>query len=183
MKKTGLLILLAVFSATLILSWVAVSAQDAPSIIGVDKCKTCHKSEKKGNQYQKWLDSKHSGAFATLANEASLALAKEKGIEDPQKAEECLYCHTTAAFLKAPLDAAGKYTDAEGVGCEACHGAGSLYKSMKVMKDLEQATANGLLAVTEETCTKCHNENSPTFKGFDYAARSAEVAHPYPAAE
>jgi hypothetical protein len=153
-------------------------------LIGAPKCKMCHKS-KTGDQWGIWEGSKHAQAFVTLGSEESKKIAAEMGLGDPQKEEACLKCHATQAFLgrDVPLDKRGKYEDAEGVGCEACHGAGSLYKSMKVMKDLEQATANGLLAVTEETCVKCHNENSPTFKGFDYAARSAEVAHPYPAAE
>lgn len=179
MKKLSLLVLVA-FLGVLALSWASAVAEDGPAIIGVDKCKICHKKDKKGNQYKVWLDSKHAGAFATLASEASLALAKEMGIEDPQKDEGCLYCHTTKGFLKAPLDPKGKYTDAEGVGCEACHGAGSEYKSMKVMKDREASIAAGLNVEGEATCLKCHNEKSPTFKGFDYAARWEEVAHPYP---
>ena len=29
-------------------------------------------------------------------------------------------------------------------------------------------------------CRKCHNDESPTFKGFDYAEYSAKIAHPIP---
>jgi hypothetical protein len=38
----------------------------------------------------------------------------------------------------------------------------------------------GLLAVTEESCTGCHNEKSPGFKGFNFEEMSAKIAHPYP---
>jgi len=182
MKKLSLLVLVA-FLGVLALSWATAVAEDGPSIIGVDKCKICHKKDAKGNQYKVWLDSKHSGAYATLASEASLALAKEMGIENPQAAEDCLACHTTKGFLKAPIDAKGKYVDDEGVGCEACHGAGSGYKSMKVMKDHDAAVAAGMKMDGESNCVMCHNEKSPTFKDFDYAARWEEVKHPYPVAE
>ena len=33
---------------------------------------------------------------------------------------------------------------------------------------------------SEKVCVTCHNEKSPTYKAFDYAARLAEVAHPNP---
>ena len=66
------------------------------------------------------------------------------------------------------------------MGCESCHGAGSEYKSMKVMKDREASVAAGLVIPTEETCTGCHNDKSPTFKGFDFAEYSAKIAHPNP---
>lgn len=182
MKKLSLIVLVA-FLGVLAFTVVTAGAEDGPAIVGVDKCKICHKKDAKGNQYKVWLESKHAGAFATLASEASLALAKEMGIEDPQKDEGCLYCHTTKGFLKAPLDAKTKYTDEEGVGCEACHGAGSEYKSMKVMKDHEASIAAGLLLEGESNCVMCHNEKSPTFKGFEYAARWEEVKHPHPEAE
>jgi hypothetical protein len=55
---------------------------------------------------------------------------------------------------------------------------------MKVMKDLYAGTAKaadyGLVMPTEETCKTCHNEKSPTFKGFDFAKYSEMIAHPVP---
>jgi hypothetical protein len=38
----------------------------------------------------------------------------------------------------------------------------------------------GLLSISEETCLACHNDKSPTFKGFDFEAALEQVAHPYP---
>jgi hypothetical protein len=40
---------------------------------------------------------------------------------------------------------------------------------MKAMKDHSLSVAAGVLPVTEKTCLQCHNKNSPTFKGFDFA--------------
>jgi hypothetical protein len=40
--------------------------------------------------------------------------------------------------------------------CEGCHGPGSEYKGMTVMKDPEQATAAGLVRPGAEFCSRCH---------------------------
>jgi hypothetical protein len=71
-----------------------------------------------------------------------------------------------------------KYDPSEGIGCEACHGPGSEYKSMKVMKDTEASMAAGLVLPPEDHCLQCHNENSPTYKPFDFEKRWAQIAHP-----
>lgn len=162
---------------------MATTAMADASYIGVDGCKMCHKKEAKGDQYGKWAAGPHAGAYATLGTEESKAAAVAAGIEgNPQEAPECLSCHVTAAGVDAAM-LGKKYKVEDGVGCESCHGAGSEYKSMKVMKDPEAAVAAGLTVITEETCTACHNEQSPTFKGFDFAEYSAKVAHPDPTRE
>ena len=38
-----------------------------------------------------------------------------------------------------------KFKIEDGVQCETCHGAGSNYKSLKVMKNEKDAIANGLI--------------------------------------
>ena len=102
----------------------AAPATPAAMYVGVKRCKTCHNLEKAGGQFAKWSESKHAKAFATLATPKALEIAKEKGIADPQKADECLSCHVTG-----PGAAAEKFKEsvvaADGVGCESCHGAGS----------------------------------------------------------
>ena len=174
---------LAVFGG--IMLGMAQEAVAGPELVGSPKCKVCHKA-KTGDQWKIWTESKHAGAFATLASEESKKIAAAKGIEDPQTAPECLKCHTTKAFLgkDVAVNDKGKYEDAEGVGCEACHGPGSEYKSKKVMTDPAAAKAAGLVRdKSAEACTRCHNEESPTFKGFEFEERWAEVAHPVPAGE
>ena len=151
-------------------------------IVGAPKCKSCHKS-KTGDQWAKWEGSKHAGAFATLGTDAAKKIATEKGLGDPQTEEACLKCHVTQAFLgrDVVINVKNKYLDSEGVGCEACHGAGSDYKSKKVMKDHDASVAAGMIRdKSEEFCVKCHNEESPTFTGFVFADRWAEIAHPVP---
>jgi len=167
-------------AAAIVLSAFAALAEE-PTIIGVPKCKMCHKA-KTGDQFKIWSESKHAGAFETLKSEASLAIAAEKELGNPWEEPACLKCHTTQAFLGAELAAKTKYVIEEGVGCESCHGAGSAYKSKKVMKDHDAAVAAGLKLEGETYCVMCHNEESPTFKAFDFEARWAEIAHPIPEA-
>lgn len=152
-------------------------------LIGASKCGMCHKA-KTGDQLKIWTESKHAAAFTVLASDEAKKIAADKGLGDPQKEEACLKCHTSQGFLGRDVvaNAAGKYEDAEGVGCEACHGAGSDYKAKKVMEDKAAAKAAGLvMEKTVEFCTKCHNEESPTFKSFDLATSWEKVKHPVPA--
>jgi hypothetical protein len=149
--------------------------------IGVEKCAMCHKSEAKGNQYGQWMKTAHAKALQTLASDKALAIAKEKGLKTPpQENDACLKCHVTghgepaAAFEPT-------FKKADGVQCEACHGPGSDYKAMNVMKDKAASLAAGLIEPNEKTCVRCHNAESPTFKSFDFKVAYAKIAHPKPA--
>jgi hypothetical protein len=164
----------------------AAAAPEQPAFhyIGAKKCKTCHNSSKKGAQYKAWMKTKHAEAYATLATPEALELAAEKGIEDPQKADECLECHVTGHG--EPAEHFAKTFDATlGVQCESCHGAGSGYYKKKQMKEITAGKVKpetyGLVIPTAETCAQCHNERSPSGEFVDWAADSATIAHPYPA--
>lgn len=162
-------------------SAAAFAQAPAHSIVGSEKgCKMCHQGAAKGDQFKIWSESSHAKAFASLATPEALEVGKKLGIAEPQKDPKCLECHTTKGFLKAEVGAA--YVEAEGVGCEACHGAGSDYKGMTVMKDKAKAVAAGLVIPDEKTCVKCHNEKSPTYKPFKFADAVKLIAHPKPAA-
>ena len=151
------------------------------AFVGADKCKMCHNSPAKGAQYTKWKESSHSKAFEVLGSDEAKKIAQEKGIADPQKADECLKCHVTGHGTAAEL-LTGKYKATDGVACESCHGAGGDYWKMSVMKDPAQSGAKGLIIPNEKTCTACHNAESPTFKSFDFASASTKIAHPNPKA-
>lgn len=157
---------------------MAPDAMAAHELVGASKCKSCHK--KIGNPYALWQKTEHAKAYETLASPEAKKIAADKGLGDPQKEEACLKCHVTRVFLGNPaVNEKGKYTDAEGIGCEACHGPGSDYKKKKIMKDHDAAVANGLLRnKTEEHCTQCHNDESPTFEAFDFEKQWAEIDHP-----
>jgi hypothetical protein len=144
--------------------------------VGAEKCKMCHMS--KGKQYPTWSTSKHAKAFESLKSEAALAIGKEKGVASPSTDAKCLKCHSTAAAIDAKLN--GGITDAEGVSCETCHGPGSTYKSAIIMKSRTESVKNGLIIPDEKLCLKCHNSESPTFKGFDFATYNAKIIHMNP---
>ncbi len=151
--------------------------------IGVKKCKTCHNSKKSGAQFKIWMGTKHAKAYETLATAEAKEIAKKKGIEDPQKSDQCLKCHVTG-YGQPKEKFAASFKMEEGVGCEACHGPGSKYKSMKVMKDIYAGKVKGaeygLVMPDEKHCTTCHNEESPTYKKFDFKTFWAKIAHPVP---
>ncbi len=177
MRKFTLILSLAVL-ALFIFSTMSVAADH--EYVGVYKCKMCHKTESKGDQYGIWLKSAHANAYKVLATDEAKSVAAKLKLEgDPQKLDECLSCHVTAHGVDAKLLGA-KYTVEDGVGCESCHGPGGDYMKMPVMKDKEKAVAAGLIIPDEKTCIQCHNDKSPTYKEFDYKKFYAKIAHPIP---
>ena len=151
--------------------------------VGVKQCSMCHKMEKSGNQFGVWQKSKHSEAYSVLASAKANEIAKSKGSKKPAaESPECLQCHV----ITADAATADKSFDMkDGVQCETCHGAGSAYKSMSVMKDKAKAIAAGLIlykddAAIEARCKTCHNEKSPTYKEFKFAERWAKIKHATP---
>lgn len=171
-KKNLLILCLSLFIVNVI------SAQTY-KYIGADKCKMCHNKPAIGDQYGKWLKDPHSKALRTLSNAHSVEYAKKNGIADASEEPKCLKCHSSYEKAGAALRA-GILAD-EGVSCESCHGAGSVYKSPSLMKNKTQAMANGLILPNKELCIKCHNNENPFFKEFDYDKYSAKIAHPNPA--
>ena len=156
---------------------------DPGQYVGAAKCKTCHRKPEAGEQFPIWEQSAHAKAYETLASDDAKAIAAEKGIDNPQTAAECLECHVTAYNVDASL-LDTKYAVEDGVGCESCHGPGGEYYKKKTMEAITKGEIDGasvgLLIPDEATCTSCHNERSPSFSGFDFEARSAEIAHPIP---
>jgi hypothetical protein len=90
-----------------------------------------------------------------------------------------LKCHSTAYFFTEEVKTE-KIKVEDGVTCESCHGAGKKYMAKSTMEDLEKAKAGGLVHPATQSCTKCHNQESPTFKGFDEKKYVEQIAHPNP---
>lgn len=106
-----------------------VSIAQEHEYVGHDKCKMCHKV-----QHGSWMETTHA-----KATEAA------KNATDREYSAECLSCHATNSTEDLP-----------GVQCEACHGPGSDYKKMSIMKDREKSIANGLIIPSQELCDTCH---------------------------
>ncbi len=127
-----------------------------PEYIGSGKCRLCHLEI-----YKSWESTRHAHAMSSLAS-------------DHNNDSTCVRCHITG------YDGSGARLD--NVGCEACHGPGSQYRKMRIMKSRDMAVQHGLITQTEAVCTRCHNVDSPTFKGFDYNTVDLEKVHLVPSA-
>ncbi len=183
--------------SALVATHLAASAlgqeEKTPEYVGSNKCKMCHFKE-----YKSWSDTPHAKAFNVLKAGEDAEAKKKFNLEpdkDYTKDAKCLECHTVGydkpGGYAIPEDekAAKKMENFEGVGCEDCHGPGSIYgDTMKtVMKEkrkytFEEFHKEGLEAVTTETCQKCHNDKSPTYDenkkiDFEKEMKNPEVVH------
>jgi len=153
--------------------------------VGAATCKMCHNKEAAGQQYTKWMDTKHAKAFEVLASDEAKTEAAKRGIEDAQKSPDCLKCHVTAfPVLDALADL--KLTLEEGVSCESCHGPGSGYKSKKVKDgimagEVDPAGVGLTVNPAKEVCLGCHTkEGNAFYKEFNYDEMVKKIAHPVP---
>jgi len=181
MKKSLAVVL--VLGGLLLLSSVVGAQQKAVhKYVGIKMCGACHRGEKKGMVFEIWQKSKHAQAYKTLEGADAAKIAKEKGLKKPaNESPECLKCHVpTTGVDKSLLNPS--YDTKDGVQCESCHGAGSDYKSITVMKDRQKAVAAGLVIDKDDPklCVKCHNLESPTYKKFKYKEFWAKIKHAVP---
>lgn len=151
---------------------------DTPQFEGYKVCVKCHDTHEKP-----WRDTVHAKAFTSL-EARSKREAKLKARLDPDKDysadPECLGCHTTG------YGEPGGYADdlpkarakrLVGVGCESCHGAGSLYREThsdaehRLKLAAESTDRSALVAAGQnfdfaEACARCHlNYEGSPWKG------------------
>lgn len=174
MKKALLVLLL----LTAIVFFIFLFGQEF-SYVGAGKCKICHRTEKQGKQFPIWEESQHFQSFTALASEKAVEIAQTAVASNPQENAECLKCH-------GPLFEKSAEFKGDGVSCEACHGPGSAYKSLSIMKNKEEAVKNGLVLYGSEEairkqCLTCH-ENAHG-KSFDFKASWEKIKHPVPEKE
>ncbi len=159
------------YISVLLLLFIFIAARHNATFVGVATCKKCHESDAIGNQYKSWQQSPHSKAYLLLKQEKALALAKELSIGDPATNEQCLKCHTTGSGKIAAI-----WED--GVGCESCHGPGSIYNSYENHVALgnrevayKKAISLGMYPILgtdgikarEKVCRSCHNAKRPCY--------------------
>ena len=164
---------------------VSASLTAQNKYIGTKMCAPCHRTEKQGKQLEIWQKSKHAEAYKALTTAEADKIAKSKGSDKPAaETAACLECHVIQPDAKLVEKT---FAVNDGVQCETCHGAGSAYKSIPVMKDHAKAVAAGMAefkdeAAIEAKCKTCHNEKSPTFKGFKFEEYWGKIKHPVPKA-
>ncbi len=114
------------------------------------------------NEYVTWSEfDPHAGAFRTLENERSAAMARRLGIGPAERAPACLACHSEVAT--APARGA-RFQQDDGIGCEACHGPASGWLATHddgPPDSHEQSVRAGLRALNEPEvrgalCVACH---------------------------
>lgn len=151
--------------------------------VGVTTCVgACHKTDGQGKQLDIWQSSKHSQAFKTLQTPEADKIAKDKGFTTPAaETPQCLKCHVLGKDMD-PAEFESTFSKEDGVQCESCHGAGSEYKKLAIMKDKEKSKENGLIVHSDKEafCVSCHNSESPSFKGFNYDEMWAKIVHKKP---
>ena len=144
--------------------------------VGAQKCAVCHKSEAQGRQFPIWEGTKHPKSIEALASPKAAEAAKAMGVEKPADDPRCLKCH-------APLAAKAPELKAEGVSCETCHGPGSAYRKLNIMKDRAESAKNGLILygspeAIKAQCMTCHE--NPHGIAFDFASAWDKIKHPLP---
>ena len=133
--------------------------------IGSRACRACHQGTEHGHQYDVWRMGQHAQAWAVLSTPRAAEIAAQtKLATEPRAAAECLSCHAVGAEVE------------EGVGCEACHGAGKVYASDAVKCTAEAAKKAGRRVPTKQDCNECHRESHG--KAFNLDAAWAADAHP-----
>jgi hypothetical protein len=125
-----------------------------PGYVGSAACEACH-----APAFAVFRDSKHSQAYPTLR-------AKEK-----QYHLDCIGCHVTGWRQPGGVCRIDETQGREEVGCESCHGPGSVHVGQPVVQTIRRGK-------TPATCTGCHDaENSPHFDFERYLARILGPGH------
>src|SRR5262249_17329381 len=142
---------------------------DPANYVGVKTCGICHKKDESGNQLAKWQAGPHAKAFEVLGTPEAKEAGKKAGVDNPQTSGKSLKCHSTAYNFTETV-ATDKIKPEDGVTCESCHGPGKKFMTKTTMEDRQKAIEAGLIYPATKQCKLCHNDQSPTFKGFDEKA-------------
>lgn len=130
-----------------------------PGYVGAERCKSCH-----APAFAWWTGHAHGRAYDTLVK-----VNKQFNLS-------CVSCHVTGYGKPG----GATVTHNEGlidVGCESCHGPGSLHVQDR---DTDQAK-NVKLEVPEAQCVQCHNEeHSDQFAYEKYKAKLMAPGHGMP---
>jgi hypothetical protein len=136
-------------------------AEGMPSYVGAERCGSCHDSE-----HQWWRGHEHGRAYETLVT------------RNKQFSLSCVGCHVTG-YGKAGGSTVTHNAGLVDVGCESCHGPGSLHADDPDV-DTEQ---NVVRDTPESVCVECHNEeHSDLFEYAKYKAKLIVPGHGLPVA-
>ncbi|HYO52002.1 multiheme c-type cytochrome [Archangium sp.] len=146
------------------LEWAKAHGQDCPApekgqaaFVGNTSCAGCH-----ADAFPLWEASKHHHAWKTLED-----VGKQFHLN-------CTGCHVTGWERPGGVCRLDKVAGREDVGCESCHGPGSLHA--------EEPSADNITAHPgQDVCITCHNrENSPHFDFATYVPKILGPGHGQP---
>ena len=128
---------------------------DAPRFVGTQKCVECHEEA-----YAFWKQTKHAKAWATLQDEG-----KHFDLT-------CVGCHVVGYEQPGGVCRLEDVAGFEDVGCESCHGPGSVHV-------VDEDSDSVRLATTPATCkTYCHvPEHSDAFDYDTYLEKITGPGH------
>ncbi len=152
-----------------------------PTYIGSEACGKCHE-----DAYDVWKKTPHSHAYQTLVDAKRPSLRQYDG--------ECIVCHTVGFGYKSGFTDAVKTKHLENVGCENCHGPGSLH-AKNPQNEEWKARMNQLwraappnrkdLEIETKLCLTCHDtdndvtwQHTPTYDPFK--DKWGKIVHPTP---
>lgn len=149
------------------LAWAKAHGQPCPppgrgeaAFVGNQSCFECHE-----DAFTSWNGSKHKQGLVTLEH-----VGKQFHLD-------CIGCHVTGWQKPGGVCRIDQTADREGIGCESCHGPGSIHND-------DPDKANVLKGNTAEACTGCHDrENSPHFDFERYMKEIIAPGHGQPAAK
>ncbi|MBK7863050.1 MAG: cytochrome C [Archangiaceae bacterium] len=143
------------------LAWAKKNGHDCPApkkgepgFVGNAACLDCHKEA-----LPVWQASKHAHGLATL---------QEKG---KQYHLDCVACHVTGWQRAGGVCRIDKTQGREGIGCESCHGPGSVHADEPSEKNIGAGN-------DPKACVGCHDrENSPHFDFDKYVKQILGPGH------
>lgn len=121
-----------------------------PGYTSSQRCRVCHEAASSGAQFVIWSRGPHAHAYTALGSDTAQSYLRTTGAA----VTGCLRCHTTLGRNAYNRDEVR--LNAEGVGCERCHGAGARYTTYNVMKDREAFVDRGGIVGTLRDCYTCH---------------------------
>lgn len=151
---------------------------EIPFYMGRAACLECHAAE---NPCALKTIPEHARAYETLSRRQARHIAALCGVaEPPQQSRICLGCHATAADV-GPRWTTPEFDIAQGVQCEACHGAGSLHAAARW--GAGSSPVRHAMAVPQRSrCATCHrprrSHEAVVESGFRVAAIDREYRNP-----
>ncbi len=146
--------------------------------VGSETCKKCH-----ADAYQIWQDHPHSHAYATLVDKAKRPSLR-------QYDGECVRCHVIGFEYQTGFTSEQATPKLKGVGCESCHGPGSLHvndrgknKQLRALMNPWKVNAKDSKDTRnriDQSCQTCHDlDNSRAYKFEDYwdSDKKKKTAH------